>query len=232
MVNQPQRSLFGVFLQVAVLWTIATIGYYAVLPALGFGPSYNSAPIAIAVYFLFWAIVSVINFREILNKWLVADSRIWVYGVQSIALASIIWGLLYVFSLLPSLDGPTLVPFTDILLATPWYFLPKACEILVQQILITVIILELSHRFRSFKKVVAGYLVTFGGAHVVLFVFNGAPTPYAAMMTMGAGLSALIFPYLILRVKGGFVIAYAIHLTFYILLAILLHAWPPPDYAV
>jgi hypothetical protein len=52
------------------------------------------------------------------------------------------------------------------------------------------------------------------------------------IMTGGAFVSSLIFPFLILRVRGGFVYAYMIHFIFYVILAMLLHAWPPPGYVI
>ncbi|HBD25001.1 MAG: hypothetical protein A2566_00435 [Candidatus Zambryskibacteria bacterium RIFOXYD1_FULL_40_13] len=50
--------------------------------------------------------------------------------------------------------------------------------------------------------------------------------------SLGAFLSSFVFPYLMLRVRGGFVYAFMIHFVFYILIAILLHARPPPGYVI
>jgi hypothetical protein len=155
-----------------------------------------------------------------------------LYGGLSIVSAGVMWGLLYLFSKFSIPSGPILSPYTDILFATEWYFLPKSIEILVQQLLVTVLVLELFFRFHTLKKVVIGYVLCFGGAHIVLYLLNGAPTPYALIMTGGAFLSSSVFPYLMLRVKGGFVYAYLIHFAFYVVLAMLLHTWPPPGYVI
>ena len=231
--NEESKSPLHLVLgELIGLWLLANAGYYLILPALGFDLSYNSAPILIALYFLLWAGVALFYYRNIFTRWLTVEHRIWVHIVWSLGFAALIWGLLYEFAQLPILTGIRLAPYTDILFATSWYFLPKSAEVLVQQILITVLVLDLSYRFHSFKKVVFGYAALFGGAHVILFVLNGTPTPYAVLMTTGAVLSALVFPYFILRVKEGFVYTYTIHLVFYIVLAMLLHAWPPPGYIV
>lgn len=214
------------------LWLLANAGYYLIFPALGLTLSYNSTPITIAFYFLLWAGISLYYYWQLFTDWLNIEHRIWIYILWSFGFAALIWGLLYVFVQLPILTGIQLAPFTDILFASPWYFLPKSSEVLVQQILITVLILDLSARFHDLKKVVMGYAICFAGAHVLLFFLNGTPTPYAVLMTIGALLSSLIFPYLILRVKGGFVYTYTIHLVFYILLAMFLHVWPPSGYLV
>lgn len=226
-VNAP---LYRVLASVAGLWTLATVGYYVALPVFGYELSYNTAPVVIACYFLVWAAISFLYFLDLFRAWQSRDTRLWWYGGASLVCAMVVWGLLYELSLVPILRGPQLAPYSDILLSTPWYFLPKSVEILMQQILTTVVILALHSRLGSFKKVLIGYAVCFGGAHVLLFALSGAPTPYALIMTVGAMLSTFVFPYLILRVRGGFVYTYAIHLIFYILLAMLLRTWPPPGY--
>jgi hypothetical protein len=143
-----------------------------------------------------------------------------------------LYGAVYVFSFLPIPHGPLIAPYTDILFATPWYFLPKAVEILVQQLLIAVLVLELYHAFKTLKEVIVAYAVCFGGAHIALFFFNGSSTDYSIIMTVGALLTSLIFPRLILNVRGGFVYTFMIHFVFYILLATILHIVPPPGYII
>jgi len=107
--------------------------------------------------------------------------------------------------------------------ATAWFFLPKATEILVQQVLVTALILGLYFRFHSLEKVMLWYATTFGVAHVSVFFLFGFITPYVSVVTVGAVLSALIFPYFILRVRGGFIYNYVIHFSFYIVLAFFPH---------
>ncbi len=230
--NDLKAPLYEVLGTIAALWAIANVGYYIIFPTIGFSIDYNKAPVAIAFYFFIWAVVSIIYFWRLFRSWLIVDSRIWLYGALSFGFAGLIWVLLLMFSMFPTLQGPQLSPYTDILLSTQWYFLPKAVEVWVQQILIVILILELHYRFRTFNKVLVGYGVCFGGAHLLMFSLSGAPTPYAVIMTTAAMISTFIFPHLILRVRGGFVYAYAIHLLFYIFLAILLHTWPPPGYGV
>lgn len=230
--DRVRDPIYIVLGEILGLWLLANAGYYLIFPALGLTLSYNSTPIAITFYFLLWAGISLYYYWHLFTDWLNIEHRIWLYILWSFGFAALIWGLLYVFVQLPILTGIQLSPYTDILFASPWYFLPKSSEVLVQQILITVLILDLSARFHDLKKVVMGYAICFAGAHVLLFFLNGTPTPYVVLMTIGALLSSLIFPYLILRVKGGFVYTYTIHLVFYILLAMFLHIWPPSGYLV
>ena len=230
--NDLKAPLYEVLATIAALWALANVGYFGIFPALGYPISYNEAPIAIALYFLFWTVVSINYFRRLFSAWFAGGSSLWVYGALSFGVAAAVAALISLLSQLPALQGPTAAPYTDLLLSTPWYFLPKAAEVWMQQVLITILVLELHYRFRSYKKVLIGYAAIFGGTHVLLFALSGAPIPYAASMTAGALGSTFLFPYLLLRVRGGLVYAYAIHLIFYILLAMFLHAWPPQGYAL
>ncbi len=227
--TDPLHMIFG---EMAGLWLFANLGYFLIFPALGLGLSYNTSPIVIAVYFLSWAGITLFYFWDLFALWLPVRNQIWLYVVLSLGFGALVWGLLYVFSFLPALNGFHLTPSTDILFANPWYFLPKSAEVLMQQLLITVLVLVLSFRLHSLKKVIVGFALCFGGAHLLLFSIPDTVTAYALIMTIGSFLSALVFPYLIVRVRGGFVYSYAIHLLFYIFLAMLLHAWPPPNYLV
>lgn len=230
--NTPNAPLYEVLGEIAALWALAIVGHYALLPLFGFELSYNTSPIAIAVYFLLWCAAGAAYFRRTISRQTRVKLWPFTYAALSLALAGVVWGLLYLFSLLPATQGPRLSLYTDLLLATQWYFLPKAAEILLQQLLITVLVLELYARLRTVKKVAIAYAVSFGAMHAFLFSFTGAPAVYAAIMTAGALLSAFVFPYMILRVRGGFVYAYGIQLIFYIFLAMLFRAWPPPGYGL
>lgn len=181
-------------------------------------------------YFLAWAALSLALFWNTFSHWFKPESKGWVYILLILGLASGVMILLYILSLLPVASGPVLAPYTDLIVATPWYFLPKAAEILVQQIIIAALVLTFYAHSRSLHQVIINYAITFGGGHVLFFFLSGTPTPYATIMTAGAVVSSLFFPYLILRKNGGILYCYAIHLAFYLCLAIVLHVWPPPGF--
>jgi hypothetical protein len=223
----PLREVVGV---IAAFWASAIMGYYYLFPVLGYSLDYNLSPAPIALYFLVWSVISILYFWRLFSSWLTIDSHIWLYAAQSLGFAAIIGVLVQSLSLLPSLHGPLLAPYTDLLFVTPWYFVPKAVEVLMQQILITTLILELYARFHSYKGMLIGYGLCFAGSHILLFTLSGAPVLYASAITVWAAASTWVFPHLILKVRGGFVYTYAIHLTSYIALAMILHAFPPPGY--
>ncbi len=229
-VRRDGIHLLRLILKITLAWGLCNVGYFYALPIFGYAISYNAEPFLIAAYFLFCALMCVVAFRKILAKSFTKKSYIWLYGVLSVSFAFGLALSLYAFSFVPVLRGPALAPYTDILFATPWYFLPKAVDVLLQQILIAVFLLDLPPFFSSMKRIRAVYAVAFGGAHVFLFALTGAPFEHAFVMTMGALLSAFAFPHLILKVRAGFLFSYMTHLMLYLLFAVILHTWPPPGY--
>jgi hypothetical protein len=228
--NNTDVSLGVVLLKITMLWGVSNLGYYLIFPALGISLSYNAAPFAIAGYFFVWALFSALYFWDILSTRILARARPWIDVVHTFIYALVATLLLYIFSKMSLMTGPSMAPYSDLLFASPWYFLPKAAEILVQQVLIVVLILKLSERITSLFRLLLIYAFTFGSIHLSMYVIVGAPMPYGLTMTIAALISTIFFPYLILRIHGGVVYTYMIHLLFYIILAMLLHVWPPPDY--
>ncbi len=226
----PQAPLHAVVGVVAAFWAAANVGYYLLFPAFGYSLDYNVSAVPIAIYYFAWSLVGFAYFYRLFRSWAPSPERLWLYGLQSLTFAAAIGALIYTLSFLPSLRGPVLAPYTDLLFVTPWYFLPKAFEVLMQQILITTLVLEFYARFRSFSLTLSAYAFTFVGAHIFLFALGSAPAAYSLSITLWAAASTLVFPYLLLRVKSGFVYTYAIHLTSYTVLAVLLRAFPPPGY--
>ena len=217
-INTPLYRVVG---DTVALWTLANLGFYIIFPILGLEKSYNSSPISIALYYLFWAVVGIWIFWDLFIRQLEFKRRVWLWVLLCLLSAGLIWSLLHLLTLMPGLNE-ALTPFVDILPATVWYFLPKASEILVQQVIISALVLALHSRFHSLGDVKLWYVLTFGSAHVALFALSGTPTPYATLMTLGAVASTFVFPHFILKVRGGFLYSYMIHLCFYISLAFLL----------
>jgi len=217
---------------VAAIWGVANVGYFVVFPLLHIPLSYNTAPEIISIYYVCWFVASIYLCWDVLAEWLPDKSFAWRYGIQSAIAAVVVWAALYEFSHFPIKSGVIFQPYSDLIYATPWYFLPKAVEILVQQVLITTMVLSFARYYSSLSTVMMNYAFFFGGAHVVLFLSSNAPAPHMLTMTFAALLSTFIAPYMVLRVRGGVLINYVLHLLVYVLIASTLHVWPPPDYIV
>jgi len=216
---RPEDSLFVVLARVGALWVAVLLGYYALLPQLGVEPSYNDSPILIAIYYLVWAAISAYIFLNMYRAHLPAIRSLLPDVLLSIGFGFAAWLFLLFFSLTTVPDGmPAIAPVTDLLLATPWYFIPKTAEILLQQVLVSVVILALHAHLSTMRAVILLYATLFGSVHLLL-LFGGEFPPEVLIMTLAAVTSAAVFPYLIMRVRHGFVYCYMIHWSFYAVLA-------------
>jgi hypothetical protein len=222
--------LFVRLVELAAFWTVANAGFFFIADTFGYTVSYNEQPLLFSLYYIFWALVVLMYYAALFRSWMPhrEDARVLMY--ESAAFTTLVWGLLYVLSQLPTVTGPKIAPYTDLMLSSWWFFLPKSAEILVQQLLITVLLVTLKDYVGTFSRIVLAYAVTFGGLHAAVYALASAPAPYETVMTLAAIGSSLIFPYFILRVRGGFIHAYAFHLVFYIILGMVMHSWPPPEY--
>lgn len=231
MTSIQSEPLFLTALKIVSMWTAAEVGYRIILPLLGFSISYNESPIAIALYYFVWFAISVSTFASLFAK-IQFERRLPWYLFATFAFGALMWATLEYLAQTGNMTGPANAPYTDLIFATPWYFLPKSVEILVQQTLITATILALSEYFTTIRRISLVFAGTFGLLHAVIYLVSSAPSQHATFMTLGAIVSALVFPYLILRVKNGFLYSYMIHWLFYAFVVFMLHTWPPPGYGI
>jgi hypothetical protein len=207
--------------RIALVWVSVSVGYHALLPLLGFTIGYNSHPFLNTTYNAVWLIVTIGIFRDVFLAHVphVSQRRtdIYVSVVFGFAAALFLWAL----SLIATPHLPSIEPATDLLLATPWYFLPKSVEILLQQVLIAAFVFELDRQGYSLRTIIFTYAVAFGATHLLL-IFGGAFPPTVLIMTLAAVISATMFPYLLLRTRRGFLWCFIIHWWFYALLVLVL----------
>ncbi len=216
-----RRSLLQTLGHIVVLWSGVMVGYYVVLPLLGLDIGYNSHPFLVADYYAAWALICTLTFEEIYLSHLPVSRRlltdIALSGLFVCAASLFLWG----FSYLGTPHIHVLEPATDLLLATPWYFLPKSIELLVQQLLIAAFVFELDRQGYVLLTIVLTYAVAFGAAHLLLLL-GGTFPPTVLIMTLAAVISASFFPYMLLRLRHGFLYTYMAHWSFYALLALVL----------
>jgi len=211
-------------LQIASIWVISDIGYYIFLPALGFGGGFVGNPFAITIYYLFWLAITVFTFWNIYREWETVESkRISTYIFVLLGSVAVILYFTYVLPHFPAISwGKSTKPPSELLLATPWYFLPKSIDILMQQLLVVAMVLSLSFQKYSLRAMSILCAILFGGAHLFL-IFEGQTLLYVTVFTVSAFVAGLCFPYLILRVKNGFIYSYFLHWSFYAVVIVLAH---------
>ena len=220
-VGRPEDAQFAQTLaQIAAIWIVSDLGYYFLLPALGVQPNYNAGSVAITLYYVFWVGIAVITFWPLYGRWTTDwttfDNRLTSYLVWSLAFAGCTLFAAYLLPLLPPTKWTQ--PFTqpEIRGATAWYFLPKSIDILFQQLLIVALVLTLSARQFSIRRISLYCALLFGGSHILL-AFGDVPWPYVLRFMAAATAFGFAFPYLILRVPNGLAYSYVVHWLYYAL---------------
>ena len=216
-----KRRQFRVLGWLAGFWLVSDLTYYFGLPALGIGADYNSHPMPIATFYLFWSGLAAIVFWPLYSRWnanaafptlrnRVQAALIWTATFAAI-LAFLHWGL----PALPQATWPAeLGKAPDLLMATPAYFFPKTMEIVFQQLLVLAMIVSLSIDGLPLRTISLFVALLFGGMHILL-AFSGIP-PRAVLMFIAASTAfGLILPRLILQTRFGLAAAFALHWTFY-----------------
>lgn len=221
-IDKPKKSsLLAIIAQTASLWILADIGYYLFLPVFGHNIGYNNTPITITIYYLIWTLIAVFAFKDDLNDHKIIDNK---YKAFSILLTGTIITVLYIAYVMPLLKAITwttsLMPPSEILYATSWYFLPKSIEIFLQQILLLTLVTSFIDNNYSLKTTSFWCAGLFGGAHLLLAI-GGGGFIYVSVFTIVAIVSSFIFPYLLLKVKNGFIYSYFLHWSFYAVVVIL-----------
>ncbi|MCD1637033.1 hypothetical protein K7H91_25110 [Martelella mediterranea] len=216
--DRTARHTLQTFAAVAVIWMAASLSYYWLLGALGVEDGLNDAPSFYAAFYAAWTAVAFLAFRNSHFGWLTAEMvNRYLPPASLVAVVLIGIAVIGIPSLpgLPfgSLDGPP-HPFE----MTSAYFLPKSAEILLQQLLIAVMAIELKFRQLSDVRVAALIGLLFGGAHMMWAVIYPEPV-ILFRLTSAALLLGTLAPWLILRLRGGFLVSYTVHWALYAWLA-------------
>lgn len=227
--TDPQKAeLARTLAQIAAIWTVSDAGYYFLLPALGVQPSYNAGAVAVTLYYAFWVGIAVIAFWPLYARWtLYADwatfeNRLTSYIVWSLSFTGCLLFATYVLPMLPSVHWKESWDPPDLVAATPWYFLPKSIDILFQQLLVVALVLALSAKRYSLRRVSIYCAAMFGSVHVLL-AFGGVPFGYVIRFMISAAAFGFLFPYLLLRVPNGLAYSYLIHWLYYALSVVMPH---------
>ncbi len=116
-------------------------------------------------------------------------------------------------------------PFSDrgtsFLLMNSFYVWAKPLDILIQQLLIVWLTTKLYTNGLALKQIILFFLVAFGAIHI----FQVLKTDWiiGLLFTAGALAASLVYPYLILRTRNGYIYNYMVHLGLYNIAA--LTAW-------
>lgn len=147
----------------------------------------------------------------------------WYEFLSLITLSLVIHGLVSYF-IINFVDRPDW-PFSDLgtsfLLMNNFYVWAKPLDILIQQLLIIWLTAKLYANGLTLKQIISFFLIAFGSIHV----FQVLKTDWVIglLFTAGALASSVLYPYLLLRTRNGYIYNYMFHLGLYNIAA--LAAW-------
>lgn len=210
---------------IAIITLLADTGYYYYFQLIGLTAGYNNQPILAAAYYAIWSGIAAGIFWPT-HKALVLN---FVQPVTAIILIGIIVGLamfaFYILPILPKIRWTEPWQAPELMSVTPAYFMPKAIEILFQQMLIAALVFSLSRNF-SLRDTSIICAVLFGFAHTLL-AFGDFPFGYVIRFIIAASIFGAIFPYLFLKFSNGFAYSYSVHWLYYLVTIVMAHTLSP-----
>ncbi|MGB5558150.1 MAG: hypothetical protein WBN04_09060 [Paracoccaceae bacterium] len=201
---------------ITTIWSLSSVGYYVLADVLEKPGGYNEGPRVFSLYYAAWCLLAVAIFHPALSTWgklsFPAEDRSAIVLMVA-AFAVFAFGIL---PFLPTTVIPQDISVSEIIIAEPWYFLPKSVEIYLQQILMAALVVSLAAQKLKLWQIAVVTAVVFGGFHLTL-VLNGANPFYVLRYTIAATLFGAVTPYLMLKVRNGFVYAFSLHWGWYAL---------------
>lgn len=218
--NQP--TLIGTIGRAASIWLTCLFGFYLFLPTILGTVSYSTNPYSISIYYLFWLTLALYSFWPLYRGWSAFAGDKYGYGLLGFGSLAVILYLTYIFPQFEPIHWSKFWPQpSEILYATPAYFLPKSLDILLQQLLLAAIVLSFDEHGFKFKTIRLWCMGLFGLSHILL-IFGDNSWSYIITFTFFALGASYLFPYLLLRVKNGLLYSYFLHWTFYAVIIVLL----------
>lgn len=147
----------------------------------------------------------------------------WCELVGLVSLSLIIHGLVSYF-IITYVERPDWI-FSDrgtsFLLMNNYYVWAKPLDILIQQLLIIWLTTKLYANGLTLKQIISFFLIAFGSIHIVQVLKTD--WVIGLLFTAGALVSSILYPYLLLRTRNGYIYNYMFHLGLYNIAA--LAAW-------
>lgn len=206
------RTIIDVLL-IAALWSVSSVGYYAIKDQLALSNGYLDAPLLYAGYYLGFTALAALLFRHRLRAWQPsAHGALPVLAVLGMIAAF----TLAVLPVLPEIDlslAPSDPP--EFMFADAMYYVAKSFEILFQQVLILTLVLVFYGLGWPVLQVGMLTAALFGLFHLSL-ILGGATPFYVARFTIAATCFGAVVPSLLLATRNGATLSYGLHWGFYI----------------
>jgi hypothetical protein len=194
--------------QIVFLWLIAFLGIQLFFVKI---ITMEHEVIAIAYYALIISILLILYkniFRSVTEK--VLKKQLFLVG-SFLVLHSLIYYICVYFLGEPlQLFGGNDVSFLH---ADHYFLLAKPVEIFLQQVLLVLLIGMLYEKELGLQKIITLVVIFFGTIHI--FLMQKMTFFFGMYFFVFAIIASIVFPYLILRVKRGYVYSFILHLCFY-----------------
>ncbi len=223
--NLRESPLFISIIQIASIWIASHLGYQMAKNIFNDNLSYTANPLSITIYYVFWIIITLFAFWNVYIKWHIVKNELTSYVVSLFIIGFIATYIIYIMPIFPTINWAIgWKPPAELAFANGWYFLPKSTEIILQQLLISALALSFVNAKIEIKSLRLWCAGLFGSAHLLL-VFGGPSLLYVTVFTICATIAGYIFPYLILKIRNGFMYSYILHWSFYAVIIFFAHTF-------
>ena len=159
---------------IAAVWIASDAGYYLLMPMLGLRTGYNTEPIAIALYYTAWVAAVMPTFWPLYRAWPTVETPVVTHVILIGLLGGIMLFALYGLPALPRIVWTESWEPPELMRVTAWYFVPKAIEILFQQLLVAALVLILAARRLAVRTISLTCALLFGGIGIYALALGGA----------------------------------------------------------
>ncbi len=203
-----------IFQEILFFLLIQIIGWSGFFILRSYGINYIDNYIITILYFSLVCSLLIYLLKIEFKKYFFIPNKIQIFSLSVFFIVSSI--IYYYFGNNPKLIPLNLIhPEVYLLTLDFKYFLTKSLEILFQQLTFLFVILLLFEKLKSIKVVTIILVILLQLTHLFNFIYM--PFKFAMIFQIGALFGSLIFPYLILKNKDGFVYTYILHWGFYLL---------------
>ncbi|HAE36949.1 TPA: hypothetical protein DCX66_01555 [Candidatus Nomurabacteria bacterium] len=108
---------------------------------------------------------------------------------------------------------------TSFLLMNNFYLWTKPFDVLLQQLLIVLLVIKLHQYKLTLKQITLLFVLGFGAIHI--FQIFKTDIIIGLAFTLGAIISSFVYPYMILKVRNGYIYNFMIHMGIYNIAALL-----------
>lgn len=216
------RNLLFTIAVIAGAWTLSSLGYFRLEPILHTEVGYNDAPLAYAAYYGLWALAVFFVFRRSFQQAGDLSPTALRLGILALMAVGFAGFALYVLPRLPEMEWTRSQSPVEFFWANSWYFLPKAVEILFQQILIAALVFALNDLGLKTAKIALLVALLFGGFHLTL-AFSYPNPLYVFRYSVAASLFGAMVPWVLLRLRHGFLITLSVHAGYYVIDSVVIH---------